>query len=185
MKYLIRLYLVCGPPYRYRFNLEMSKQLISVISKITPYLDLSERAFLIGIALGLIPFTSNGDSKILLQVSLLGLAITYFLSSFRMTETPPSEVAMGSMKSLLVWTIAPKNLWMFCSISLFGLFVYTLQLGNDSDKRLFIIGGGGIAFCLAILAYGFLSGTKHLKVIMPLALKAIPLLLLDFWLLYN
>jgi hypothetical protein len=163
----------------------MGEPRTTLVSKITPYLGHTEKIFLVGLTLGLMSTSLNSDNKTILQVSVVGLGITYFLLTFKMMDFLPQEGEMSPIMSLLVWTIAPKNLWMFSAISLFGLFVYTLQLGNDGYQRAFMVGGLGIASCLTILGYAYVTGTKHLKYVLSPVIRAVPLLFADFYLLYN
>ncbi len=163
----------------------MTEQRTTLISKITPYLSLTEKIFLAGLAVGLILIYFNVDSKAIIQVSLLGLAITYFLTAFKIIEIPRQEDEKFEFKDFLAWSIVPKVIWMFCGVSLFGLFAYSLQLGNDGYKQAFRIGVLGIPIGLAILVYAHFSGTKHLKYVMPTVFRAVPLLIADFYLLNN
>jgi hypothetical protein len=163
----------------------MTEQRTTLLSKITPFLGLAEKIFLAGLAIGLILTYLNIDSKAIVQVSILGLAITYFLNAFKIIDIPRQEEDKFEFKDFLAWSIIPKVIWMSCGVSLFGLFVYTLQLGHDGHKRAFMLGGFSIALGLIFIGYAFVTGTKHLKYVMPTVIRAVPLLLADLYLLYN
>jgi len=156
-----------------------------MILKITPYLGILEKVFLAGLAIGLLLFYFNADNKSIIQVSLLGLAITYFLTAFKIIDIPRQEDEVFEFKDLLACTIAPKVIWISCGVSLFGLFIYTLQLGHEGHKRAFMVGGSSIAIGLIIIGYAFITGTKNLKYILPTIIRAVPLLITDFYLLYS
>jgi hypothetical protein len=146
---------------------------------------LTEKIFLAGLAIGLILTYFKTDSKSIIQVSLLGLAITYFLAAFKIIDIPRHEDEKFEFKDLLAWTIVPKVIWISCGVSLFGLFIYSLQLGHDGHKQAFMVGGLSIAIGLIVIGYAFVTGTKHLKYVIPTVIRAVPLLIADFYLLYN
>jgi hypothetical protein len=163
----------------------MTEQRTPLILKIIPYLGLLEKIFLAGLAIGIALTYFNYDNKVVLQISLLGLAITYFLTAFKIIDFPRQEDEVFEFKDLLTYTITPKVIWISCGLSLFGLFIYTLQLGHDGHKRAFMTGGLSIAIGLLIIGYAFITGSKYLKYILPTVLRAIPIIIADFYLLYN
>jgi hypothetical protein len=156
-----------------------------MILKITPYLGLIEKIFLTGLVIGLVLTYVNTDNKTIIQVSLIGLAITYFLTAFKFIDIPRSENEVFEFKDLLACMIAPKVIWISCGVSLFGLFIYTLQLGHNGHKRALMIGGLSIAIGLIIIGYASVTGVKNLRYVMPTVIRAVPLLIADIYLLYN
>jgi hypothetical protein len=156
-----------------------------IILKIIPQLGLLELVLLAGLITGVIAkFVLNIDSIIIIQWTLIGLAITFFLSSFKPNDIPFKEDDILGQKELLALIISPKVLWISCAISMFGVFVFTQQLEHDGCKRAVRIGGSSIFIVLVILIIAFVTGTKHLKFIVPILYRAIPTLLLDIYLFY-
>ena len=162
----------------------MTEQPQTVISKITPHLSLLEKIFLAGLAIGLILSYSNIDSLVA-KVSLVMLAVIYFLSAFTIIEIPKEEDEQFEFKELLSWVIVPKVLWLNSVISLMGFFLYFLHLDNDGYKRALMIGMLGIGLGILYLAYSFLTGTKYLQYVLPTISRAALLLILDLYLLYS
>jgi hypothetical protein len=167
-----------------KLKTKMTEQQTPLILKITPYLGILEKIFLTGLAIGLILFYFNAGKSII-QVSLIGLAITYFLTAFKIIDIPRQEGEISGFKDLLACIITPKVIWISCGVSLYGLFISMLQLGHDGHKRAFMVGGLSIAIGLIILGYAFATGTKNLKYVMPSVIRAVPLLIADFYLLYK
>jgi hypothetical protein len=155
------------------------------MTKVVSHVDLAEKVFITSLVVGLILTYLNLDNKLIIKVSLVALAITYFLTSFKIIEIPKKEDEQFEFKEMLSWIIVPKVLWISCAVSLFGLFVYTLQLGHDGYKRAFMVGGMTIITGLLFLGYALITGTKYLKYILPTVLRAILLLTVDFYLLYK
>ncbi len=162
----------------------MPEQPAPLFLRVLPYLDLAEKIFLTGILVGLLLSYLSTD-KTVLKFSLVLLSVAYFLSSFKVIEMPRKEDEQFGMTEMLAWLIVPKVLWISCAVSLMGIFVFTLQLDHDGHKRALMIGGASIVVGLVILAYAQLTGTKYLKYILPSVMRAIPLLLVDFYVLYT
>jgi len=156
-----------------------------IILKIIPQLGLFELVLLAGLITGVIAklFLSI-DSILIIQWTLIGLAITFFLSSFKPIDIPFKEGEILGQKELLALIISPKVLWISCAISMFGVFAFTKQLGHDGHKRALMVGGSSILIVLFILIISLLTGTKHLKFIAPILYRSIPILLVDLYLFY-
>ena len=104
-----------------------------IILKIVPQLGLLELALLAGLITGVIAkFVLSIDSVIIIQCTLIGLVITFFLSSFKPNDIPFKQDEILGQKELLALIISPKVLWISCAISMFGVFVFTQQLGMMS-----------------------------------------------------
>jgi hypothetical protein len=157
----------------------------TALSKVAPYFSLLEKIFLAGLVVGLVLIFLNPANGAVIKVSLVGLAITYFLTAFKPIDIPVQADERFEFKDLLTLTILPKVMWISCAISLFGILIYTLQLPHDGHKRLLMTGGSTIVVGLIILDYAALTETKHLKYILPIALRAAPLVVMDFYLLYK
>lgn len=153
--------------------------------KATSSLGLLEKIFLAGLTTGLVLTYFNASSQIIVQVSIVGLGITYFLTAFRFIDIPRNEEDLLEFRDVLAWTIAPKVIWISCGVSLFGLFIFSLQLGHDGHKRALMIGSLGAVIGLIVIGYAYATGTKHLKHILPTVFRAVPLLIIDLYFLYR
>jgi hypothetical protein len=69
--------------------------------KITTYLGLIEKIFLTGLVIGLVVTYFNTDNKTIIQVSFIGLAITYCLTAFKIIDIPRQEHELFGFKELL------------------------------------------------------------------------------------
>ena len=156
-----------------------------ILLKIIPQLGLIELILLAGLMTGVIAKYALGiDSIIIIQLTLIGLAVTFFLSSLKPIDIPFKEDEILGQKELLALIISPKVLWISCAISMFGVYIFTQQLGHDGYKRAAMIGGSSIFIALVILTVGLVTGTKHLKFMVPILYRAIPTLMLDVYLFY-
>ncbi|MBN8652598.1 MAG: hypothetical protein J0L67_14295 [Cytophagales bacterium] len=154
-----------------------------MINKIIKYLPWAERVFLIFLVAGAILIYFEVNTQ-LLQLSVLALAIIFFLSAFKIIDIPRKEDEQFGFLDLLAFTIAPKVLWIGSAVSLFGFFIYLLQLGHSGHERGLMSGALGIISGLLIIGVAFISGTKHLKFIVPILLRAIPVAIVDLYLLF-
>ncbi len=162
----------------------MPEQRAPLFLRVLPYLDLAEKIFLTGILVGLLLSYLSMD-KTVLKFSLISLSVTYFLSSFKVIEIPRKEDEQFGMTEMLAWLIVPKVLWIGYAVSLMGIYLFTLELDHDGHTRALLIGGVTIVIGLVVLGYAQLTGTKYLKYILPVVMRAIPLLLVDFYLLFT
>ena len=152
------------------------------MNAITKHLPLIEKIFLAATLIGIILFALKIDTSVI-KVALLGLAITFFLFSYRPNESPQPDERFG-FQGLLAHVIVPKILWISSAISTLGIAFFLFNFGNGSYRRLLIIGGLTIAVACVILLASLMQGVKYLAATTPLLLRAIPLLVLDFYLLF-
>ena len=151
---------------------------------ITKHLPLVEKVLLTTLVIGTILRVMHLDSSVT-KVSLLGLGVTFFLFAYRPNEIPREENEQFGFPDLLVLTIVPKVLWISSAISALGIALYLVDLGNEGYKRLLMIGGMTIGGATVILLFSFAKGVKHLETVTPVLLRAIPLLLVDFYILFR
>jgi len=81
--------------------------------------------------------------------------------------------------------IVPKVLWISSAISALGIAFYLFDFGNDGYKRLLMIGGLTIGIGTLLLVVFLASGVKHIKTVTPILLRAVPLCLVDFYILFK
>ena len=164
----------------------MTSEKTTFISKIAPYLGSAERIFIVGISVGFFIKNISGNNSIfIMQLSILGLAATYFMSAFRVIDIPFNEDDTMDFKDLLALTVNPKVLWISSAFSLFGMFVMYQNLGNEGYKQSFMIGMISIIICMIIHVYAIINGTKHLVHIKHVFYRAVPLLILDIYILFE
>ena len=154
------------------------------IVRITKNLRWAERAFLIALVIGTILVFFKIDSSVL-KVSLVGLAITFFLYAYKPLDIVRNENEQLGFSDLLALTILPKVMWISSAVSTMGLLLYLLDLGNDGYKRMLMIGGLTIGISIVLLTIFSVSGVKNIKGIMPVLFRAIPLLLVDCYILFK
>lgn len=153
-----------------------------LVIKLTKHLPLAEKALLAALAIGAILTMLEMDTTIT-TVALLGLAVTFFLFAYRPIDIPVQEGEQFGFSQLLGLMIIPKVLWISCAVSALGIVFYLLQLGNDGFKQMLMIGVSAIAFAGLLLVILLISGVKHMKLVAPVLLRAIPLLLADVYIL--
>ena len=154
----------------------------SFTTKITSYLPTAEKIFLVGLAIGLLLHYFGTDS-IVMAVSLVGLAVTFFLSAYRPIEIIPEENEVLGFKELLGHGIVPKVLWISCAVSTMGIFLSNIN--NQGSQKMFFIGGTTIAIGTVIIVGLLVNGAKHINAVVPVLLRAIPLFVLDVYMLYR
>lgn len=154
-----------------------------VIVKVTKYLPLVEKALLAALVIGII-LTITGLDKTVTRVAFLGLGATFFLFAFRPIEIPRKENEPFGFSELLAFTIVPKVLWISSAVSCIGIVFYLSAFGNEGYKQQLMIGAQSIGIGTLILAALLAKGVKHLNTITPVLLRAIPLLLVDLYILF-
>lgn len=168
----------------------MEQKTISNRKKTIHYLQCTEKAFIATLHIGvLLKFLGIDEANYILMISTVGLAIAFFISAFKphtIYKSDEEAKAHGplGMLDLLSLIIVPKVLWLSAGVSTLAMFVFMLKPGNEGYLNLAATGGITIIISLLILAIAYIFGVKHLKSIMPLLIRAIPALVVDYFLLY-
>lgn len=163
----------------------------STSSKLAGFLQWIERIFIVTLHIGVIfKFFKIGLANDILIISAFGLAIAFFANAFKVTNIFESKAAANhhgpfGMLELLCLMIVPKVLWISASISTFAVLLYMLKLGNTGYIQMASIGGGTILMSFLILTIAFFTGIKNLKSVVPLLVRAIPALIVDYFLLFK
>jgi len=152
------------------------------IMTITKHLPLVEKALLTALAIGTILTVMQMDSTVT-RVSLIGLGVTFFLLAYRPTDIPRQEGEQFGFSELLGLMIVPKVLWISSAISSLGIAFYLFDFGNDGYKQLLMVGGLTIGVGTLLLVVFLVSGVKHIRRVAPILLRAVPLCLVDFYIL--
>ena len=157
---------------------------IPFIVHITKYLPLVEKVLLLALTIGIILTVMKIDSTVT-RVSLLGLATTFFLLAYRPTDIPRQEGEQFGFSQLLGLMIVPKVLWISSSISAVGIAFFIFDFGNDGYKNMLLIGGLSAVIGTFLFVILFASGVKNIKIVTPILLRALPLCLVDFYILFK
>lgn len=157
---------------------------VALTTRITAHLPLAEKILLTSLAVGSIMIVMQIDSSVA-GVSLIGLAITFFLSAYKPINVSGREDEVGGFSELLGLMILPKVLWISSAISAFGVASYILGFGNEGYKNMLMIGGTSIAIGTMLLVTLMTTGVKHMQVVMPILLRAVPLCVVDFYILFK
>ena len=155
-----------------------------LIIRITKHLPLAEKGLLTALLIGAILMILKMDSLVT-RVALLGLALTFFLLAYRPADIPRRENDPFGFSELLGWLIVPKVLWISSAVSSLGIAFFLFDFGNDGYKQLLFIGGLSIGIGATVLLILFISGVKHIGVVAPVLLRAIPLAAVDCYLLFQ
>jgi hypothetical protein len=132
---------------------------------------------------GMILTAMQVDSTIT-PASLIGLAITFFLFAYRPLDVPYQENEQQGFADLLALMIIPKVLWISTAMSAFGIG-FSFFATNEGYKNMLLIGGISIAFATLLLGIFTIIGVKHIRVVAPILLRALPLCLVDFYILFR
>ncbi len=155
-----------------------------LIARVTKYLPLVEKIFLTAFIIGTVLRILHIDSTVT-GVALLGLGVIFFLLAYRPTEIPRQENEQFGFSELLALMIVPKVLWISSAISALGIAFYLFDFGNDGYKKMLMIGGLTIGIGTVLLVVFFVSGVKHIRTVTPILLRAVPLCLVDFYILFK
>lgn len=164
----------------------MAQKETPLLVKIASQLQWIEGLFLTSLALGIVLTLMNIAAAIVMEVSLAGLAIVFFLYMYKPLEVQRDEgEKKWGFQELLVYIIVPKVIWISSSFSTLGILFYLFHFGNNGYQRLLMTGGSAIFIALLVLGYSSIAGTKHVKSAIPLLFRAIPLLVIDYLLFFK
>ena len=168
----------------------MEQNTITSTAKSVNYLQKIEKTFIATLHIGvLLKFFGIEVANYILMISTTGLAIAFFISAFKphviyKSEQETKEHQPLGMLHLVSLVIIPKVLWLSAGISTLAMFIFILKLGNEGYLTLAAAGGTAIISSLFILVIAFASGVKKMKSILPLLIRAIPALMVDYFLLF-
>lgn len=152
-----------------------------MLQGITQYLPRLERTLLMLIVLGIVITFLTSAGSLIINVAIGGLALVFFLYAYRPLLVNAGKDERAGMGELLGWSIVPKVLWIGCAISAMGILFFLIKTGSDEYRNMVMIGGISIVSGLLVLGVLRVSGTKHLQVVTPILLRAIPLMIMDFY----
>lgn len=155
------------------------------MTKTIKYLNWLEGILLILIAIGLLSKFIHVDGSGIISVSLIGLAVIFFLYAYQPLLTEKSEGVNPGFRELLAWSILPKVIWIGSSISVLGIAFYLFHLNSEGYKKMLMIGGSASGIAMAVLGALLVAGVKNSKDVTPILFRAVPLLLVDGYILFG
>jgi len=153
-----------------------------LITRITPYLPIAEKICLMGLAIGIVLSLANLDSLVL-EASLVCLAVTFFFHGYKPIDVPETEREKFGFLELLGYSIAPNISWVACAVSAIGI-LFTMQ-NSEGAKQMLFIGGTTLGIASLIIIFLTAIGVKYMSAVIPVLYRAIPLLVLDLYLLFK
>jgi len=154
------------------------------IVRIAKLLPLAEKIFLVALSIG-IAITYMSLNSSVTEVSLIGLAIIFFLYAYTPFDIPRPYDEHWGLSELLALTIVPKVMWIGSAISALGVAFYLINFGNDGYRRLSMLGGTTIAITIIMQTFFLITGVKHLKYVAPILLRSAPLFLADLYMFFK
>lgn len=156
----------------------------TLTARITGHLPLVEKILIATLLVGAILTALEIDSTVT-KGSLLALGVTFFLFAYRPIDIPGQEEVPMGLSEMLGLMIVPKVLWISCAISTVGIAFFIFDLGNPGYMNMLMIGGFSIGTASLILVILLNSGVKHINLVMPILLRAVPIFLVDCYLLFG
>jgi hypothetical protein len=153
------------------------------IFKIARYLDWPEKILLLALAVGSILTATGNDASIIVLTSLYGLAAIFFLRAYSPIEAQPPGGNKLDFKTLLGYTILPKVMWINSSIMTVGIAFWLA--GFQGYEQLLFIGGSSMIVIFFLLVFLLSTGAKNLKYVGNILLRAVPLAVSSFLILWN
>lgn len=161
----------------------MSESRSSFTQQLFKLIDRAEMILLGALSIALILYTTSFKSEILLNLSLKGLAVLFFLSAYRPIQIERKEGEKLGFMDLLCTTIVPKILWISSAVITVGIILFFSNTGNEGYKIILMLGSITIPVGIILLAAGLSSGVKQLNVIVPILYRAIPLTIVAIYIL--
>jgi hypothetical protein len=148
------------------------------------HLPLLEKILLTLLVIGAILTALNMDMT-LTKISLIGLAIIFFLMAYHPIDIPRQENEQLGFSELLALSIVPKVMWIGSAVSSLAIAFYLIPLENKGYKQMLLIGGSSIGICVVLMLVFLGMGVKHLRIIIPVLLRAVPLFAVDLYILLS
>lgn len=153
----------------------------SMLQGITQYLPRLERMLLMLLVLGIVVTFLTKAGSLIINIAIAGLALVFFLYAYKPLEVNAGNNEKAGVSELLGWSVVPKVLWISCAVSAVGILFFLIKTMNDGYLNMVMIGGFSILGGILVLGVLAISGTKHLEVTTPILLRAIPLMIMDFY----
>lgn len=152
-----------------------------MLQGVTQYLPRLERMLLMLLVLGIVVTFLSATGSLIINVAIAGLSVVFFLYAYKPLDANTGEKEKAGIGELLGWSVVPKVLWISCAVSALGILFFLIKTGTGEYRNMVMIGGFSILSGLLVLGVVWTSGTKHLEVVTPILLRAIPLMIMDFY----
>lgn len=150
--------------------------------KLIPYLSTIERVFLAGCVIGLILYLSTRDGTVLI-VTLGGIGAVYFLWAYKPSDVLSREEDALSINEMIIQVVLPKVLWIAAAISAVGLAMYIFDDMDLTYRKMLIVGASLTGLGIVLLLIFRIAGVQGFAVDKRPWLRALPMMLIDLWLL--
>jgi hypothetical protein len=152
----------------------MASLKLPLIIKVTRHLSLIERFFFGGLLVGIILMTLKLDSNVI-KISLGGLALTFFMYTYRPVMIQWSENENPGLTALLAFVILPKAVWISTSLLALGILLYLLHTGNNGYRTVLLIGIQIFCIAATLLLFFQVRSVRHLNTLAPILFRAVPM----------
>lgn len=156
----------------------------SPVNQIIRFRDRLEIVLLSALFIGVILAWTQTNSQVL-PTALVALAPVFFISAFLAVAPASSDSQPQGFISLLVSTILPKVMWISCAISAVGIAFHLFHVPSEHYAPMIMIGGttllGGT---LEVIVFALMR-VKQIRVVLPVLYRAIPLLAMDAYILFQ
>lgn len=154
----------------------------TLIARIVKQLHWIEAFLLTLLGAGAVLTLLNIDASSILLVSLSGLSIVFFLRAYQPPASAENENTEPSgFKTLLALVIIPKVIWISTSISTVAILFYLMKFERNSYEQMLLIGSSSLFISLLILGFLSMTELKDFKTLVPVLLRAFPVLILDIY----
>lgn len=160
----------------------MSQPQGSFSAKLYEKLQWIEIALWAGAGIGLLLRFASVPSTNLIIISLSGLAIILFLSAYRPPNIMRSDDEKLRFTDLLCLSIAPKILGISSAVTIIGILFCLMRM--KGYEKMLLVGSMSIAIASLLIGAGVAMKVKHIKTAIPILYRAIPLMLIGFYLLW-
>ena len=161
------------------------KKNISLSARLSNYFPIAEQGLLAGLIISMALTILHFDSSVIIHYCLIGLAAVFFLNAYTPSGIQPLENEKFGFTDLLATTILPKVMWISCAVSAIGILFYIRHFEPQSYKSMLTIGGGSLLIGVFFAGIFVLNRAKGSEVLQPVLLRAIPLLLIDCFILFK
>jgi hypothetical protein len=160
----------------------MSQPQESFSAKLFEKLQWIEIALWAGAGIGLLLRFASVPSNNLIIISLSGLAIILFLSAYRPPNIVRSDDEKLGFTDLLCFSIAPKVLGISSAVTIIGVLFFLM--GMKGYEQMLLVGSMSIAIASLLIEAGVVMKVKHMKTVISILYRAVPLMLIGFYLLW-
>lgn len=121
----------------------------------------------------------------LLNFTLLGLAITFFLNAFQEQQLNEKRSKSYDFADIFVGLIIPKVLWVSTAITTLGILFYIINFGNSGYATVILTGIITLTIAGVLgLIISTVKSQEQSSILTPLIYRALPALVYGCYILY-